>query len=93
MVKYNIKSRKRTVLEENKMRPHTRTQCNDGKDCVECGQGGLPQGALPSPNGVDNLNEIGVSLQHASNSKYAPAGQVDSASSHQHKTDKRSVYC
>ena len=24
------------------MRPHTRTQCNDGKDCPECGQGGLP---------------------------------------------------
>ena len=74
------------------MRPHTRTQCNDGKDCVECGQGGLP-GAPQPPNSVDNLHEIGVSLQHASNSiRNAPAGQGDSASGHQHKTDKRLEY-
>ena len=77
------------------MRPHTRTQCNDGKDCVECGQGGLP-GAPQPPNSADNLHDLAVSLQHASNSiRNAPAGQGDSASGHQHKTDKRlecSVY-
>ena len=39
------------------MRPHTRTQCNDGKDCVECGQGGLP-GAPQPPNSADKLHEI-----------------------------------
>ena len=73
------------------MRPHTRTQCNDGKDCVECGQGGLSAASHPSSSSTDNTNEIGPGVTAASNSKHVTAGQIDSVNGPQDKTEKRFV--
>ena len=72
------------------MRPHTRTQCNDGKDCVECGQGGLSAASQPSNN--ENTNETATGVAAAINHKNVTvAGQVDSTNGPQDKTEKRCV--
>jgi len=68
------------------MRPHTRTQCNDGKDCVECGRGDLSAASQPSN---ENINETANGAAAAINHKnVAVAGQVDSTNAPQDKTEK-----
>ena len=68
------------------MRPHTRTQCNDGKDCVECGQGGLSTASHPS---IENTNEIGPGGILTTNNKNVTPGLIDSTHGPQDKTEKR----
>ena len=70
------------------MRPHTRTQCNDGKDCVECGQGGLSAASHPSSS-IENTNEIGPGVKSTSNNKNVTPGLIDSTHGPQDKTEKR----
>jgi hypothetical protein len=70
------------------MRPHTRTQCNDGKDCVECGQGGLSTASHPSSS-IENTNEIGPGVISTSNNKNVTPGLIDSTHGPQDKTEKR----
>ena len=67
------------------MRPHTRTQCNDGKDCKECGQGGLSAASHPSSSSIENSNEIDLD-------ELAP-GQIDLTNVPQDKNEKRFEYC
>ena len=77
------------------MRPHTRTQCNDGKDCVQCGQGGLPAGSQASSSAAsDNPDEIGHVATSANNShnRNAASGQLDLTNGSQDKTEKRFVF-
>ena len=71
------------------MRPHTRTQCNDGKDCVECGRGDLSAASQPSS---ENINETANGAAAAINHKnVAVAGPVDATNAPQDKTEKRFV--
>ena len=74
------------------MRPHTRTQCNDGKDCVECGQGSLSAASQPSSSSTENANETANGVTAAINHRNVTvAGNVDSTNTPQDKTEKRLV--
>jgi len=70
------------------MRPHTRTQCNDGKDCVECGQGGLSAASQPSSSTTDNPNEIGHLATTASSHRNFATGHLDLTNGPLDKTEK-----
>ena len=75
------------------MRPHTRTQCNDGKDCKECGQGGLSAASHPSSSSIENSNEVGPGTAATSSNKYVEPGQIDLTNVPHDKNEKRFEYC
>ena len=69
------------------MRPHTRTQCNDGKDCPECGQGGLP-----SPTTVGNTSGVNHDSSNeaaAGNNRNVGSVQIDINNGPQGQHEKR----
>ena len=77
------------------MRPHTRTQCNDGKDCAECGQGGLSSttaASLPSSNSTDSGNETVSGVAATGSNRNVGTGQIEFNSGLQDQIEKRFDY-